>query len=295
MTASASNCLLCTQNYVDVNGLYAPTFSGGLWSDTLPLTNLQNPMLAYKARSASCVPSDTSFVCDLGVTRSIMAVVIPAPHNLSQSASYTISVFKDAALTVLAGTYSGVLSPVVFPFGTVPFEDQHWYNGQYTPEEFNNFKVPVVALFTTAVLGRYVQVLITDQSNPYGYIELSRLFVSPGYQPFYNMSYGAQLVPVDPSVVTKTIGGYRAFDARPKYREFHLAIQTLPNQEALSSVFDQQFALGLSGQVFFSANPKDITNLHRVSFLANLSKLNPITMAYYGYSGVAYDLIEVVA
>jgi len=296
--ASFSNCLICATNYADPNGFYNPTFlsgpNGGAWSDSAPLANMQSPQLAYAARSLNCVPSDTAFICDLGVTRSIATVVLPN-HNLSQSASYTINIFKDAALTLLAGTYSNTLSRVIYPFGSVPFEDPHWYNGQYTPEEFSQFQMPVLGLFTPAALGRYVQVLITDPTNSAGYIQLPRLFVSPGYQPSYNMSYGAQLVPVDPSIVTRTLGGYRSIDQRTKYREFHLTIPTLPNAEAWSQVFDQTFALGLSKQVFFSANPQDATNLFRFSFLANLSRLDPITMSYYGYSGVAYSFIEVVA
>ena len=292
--ASLDNCLICSQNYVDPNGFYTPTFTGGLWSDSAPLSNMQLPQLAYAARSVNCVPGDTQFVCDLGVTRSIAAVVLPN-HNLSQSASYIINIFKDAALTILAGTYSNTLSPVIYPFGSVPFEDVHWYNGQYTPEEYSQYQMPVLGLFTPAVLGRYVQVLITDPTNPAGYIQLPRLFVSPGYQPSVNMAYGAQMVPVDPSIVSRTLGGYRAIDQRTKYREFHLVIQTLPNVEAWSQVFDQQFSLGLSKQVFFSVNPNDATNLFRFSFLATLSKLDPITMSYFGYSGVAYSFIEVVA
>ena len=226
--------------------------------------------------------------------RSIGAVVLPN-HNLSQTATYVINIYKDSSLTVLAGTYSGTLSPVIYPFGSVPFEDVHWYNGQYTAEEYSNFLVPVLALFTPSVIGRYVQVQITDTSNVAGYIQLPRLFISPGYQPSINMAQGAQLIPVDPSPIVTTLGGYRAIDQRPKFREFHLVINAMPNSEAFAQAFDQQFANGLGNQVFFSANPSDMNNLFGFSFLANMTKLNPITLAQCGYSGVGYDFIEVVA
>lgn len=297
---SFSNCLICATNYADPNGFYTPTFltgpTGGAWSDAAPLSNMQLSPLAQAARSLNCVASDTQFVIDLGVPRDIAAIVLPN-HNLSQSATYVFSVFSDAALTVPVprGSYSGTISPEVYPFESTDFEESHWYDGKYTAEEFGSFSVPAMALFTPAVVGRYILVQLIDPTNPVGYLQLPRLFVSPGYQPSYNMSYGAQLVPVDPSIITRTLGGYRSVDQRTKYREFHLTIPTLPNQEAWSQVFDQTFAAGLSKQLFFSANPSDPYNLFRFSFLANLSRIDPITMSYYGYSGVAYSFIEVVA
>ncbi len=305
MVASLSNCLICSTNYADVNSFYSPVLSGGSWSPDAPLSNLQNPVLAYKSRTINCVPFDTHFIIDFGTLRSLMAIVVLG-HNLSQLATYTVNVYSSISMvgdnidttspnTVLSGTYSGTISPVVYPFGSIPFEDPHWANGQYTSEEFSNYKVPVISLFNPAIVGRYADVLFNDPYNPNLYLEFSRLFASPGYQPFFNMQVGAQLIPVDPSPILTTLGGYRSVDPRPKYREFNLTIPVLPNSEAFSQVFDSQYANGKTNQIFFSADPTDSFNLHRKSFLCNLSQLSPITMSFNNFSGVAYNLIEVVA
>lgn len=299
-TAPAYNCLICGQNYADVNSYYAPAFSalpgtnGAQYSPLAPLVNIQNPILAFKARTVNCVPADNSFVIDLKTPRSIAAIVIPR-HNLDQNGTFTFSVYTDAALNQLVGTYTGNVSPIAFPFGTVSFPDPHFWYGNYTAEEFSSHVVPMLAVFNPSVVGRYVVVQPNNPTNAAGYLELSRLVISPGFQPSSNFSYGATLTPVDPSIITTTLGGFRAADLRPKYREIHVTFQTIDNQTALTQFFDTQFGLGRTGQLFFAMNPTDSLNLFRTSFLANLKQLDPLTTAYFGYSGVAYSLIEVIA
>ena len=296
----AYNCLICGQNYSDINSFYSPTIgalpngSGAQYRAAAPLSNLQQPILAYKARSINTVPGDCAFMINLKTPRSIAAVVIPR-HNLSQAATYTVSVYKDATLSQLAGTVTNNISPVSYPYGTVDFEDPHFWYGQYTNEEWSSHLVPLMALFVPSVIGQYVVVQVSDPTNATGYIELSRLVIAPGFQPPYNFNFGAQLIPVDPSVITTTLGGFLAADPRPKYREFHIAFNTMPAQIALTQFFDTELSLGRTGQIFFSADPSDTLNRHRNSFLANLKQLDPITMSYFGYSGVAYSLIEVIA
>ncbi len=86
MSAQAWNALLGFPIYSDVNATYTPTFSGGSWSGSLPLTNLQDRRLAKVARSADASYQNTQFDIDLKTPRAVRVRAIPPGHNLSINA-----------------------------------------------------------------------------------------------------------------------------------------------------------------------------------------------------------------
>lgn len=89
-----SNLLLGWPVYSDASVLYTPTLSGGSWSASLPLTNLQDRRLSKVARSASAAITSTQFDLDLKVTRTVGLFAIPK-HTLSAAATIRVRGFTS--------------------------------------------------------------------------------------------------------------------------------------------------------------------------------------------------------
>jgi len=111
------------------------------------------------------------------------------------------------------------------------------------------------------------------------------------------VAYADQIAVNDPTIVTRTVGGADMDDVRPKHRTFIATIQGLPQNEAFVSILMMQLRLGKrgAGQMFFSRSPGDPTEFPMTSFIATLTKLDPITSASHGLSTVAFAIEEVVA
>ncbi len=93
-----STILFGSPIYSDVSTLFAPTLTGGSWSSTLPLTNLQDRRLAKVARSASAALSSTQFTVNLGTTRRVRLVAIPK-HTISSVGTVRARGYAGAFIT----------------------------------------------------------------------------------------------------------------------------------------------------------------------------------------------------
>jgi hypothetical protein len=266
--------------------------SGGTWQSGAPLTNLQNRYLAYKTRSVGLTSDNTQFTVDLQTNRQVQVIAIPR-HNMSLAATYNLTLTNTAGTVVYSLTGQKVFGQI-YQFGTLPFEHPSWYSGQITQENWYYNRVPLLVILPSAVLARTVYFRFFDTTNTAGYIELNRLIVAPGYQPTVNIKFGAQIGVDDPTVVTTSMGQVDYFDQRTKRRTAVVSIDYLPEQEAFAEVLDLQMTQGLSGQIFFSYNPSDSVSLARHSFLATLSKLDPLQAAAFGYQSATFTLHEVV-
>ena len=286
-----SNAILAFPNYADID-YYTPTFSGGLFSASAPLTNLQNRFLAAKARTLDCTVEASTFRTDLKTLREIKIIAIPR-HNCSLNAVAAFRIYDLSGSVVASGSQE--VWPITFPFGSLTFEHESWGTGKLTQEASRYFSMPILFILPAGILGRYVDISISDTGNSAGYLEFSRLFISPGWQPSVNFAYGAKLGVNDPTIVTNSLGGADFYDLREKRRIANLSFDYIPNAEAFTQAFDMQVRLGLSGQLFFIYDPTDQTNLNRQSFLATATSLDPLTAASVGLSGISYSLKEVVA
>ncbi|GEM_PF-3089111 len=288
------NILIGFPNLSDVD-FWTPNFVPGVgnWMPGAPLTNLQIPELAFKARSVNCTQDASQFLIDLTTQQSILAVAIPR-HNLTLNATLTVKLYTDAALTQLVAQATAAVA-TTYAWGALPYGSSSWFDGKITAEAARFSPQPAYVIFDTPQIARYVLVQINDTANPANFIELNRLVICPGYQPTLNIVYGTQFGVTDPSVLTRTLGGKRCIDPRPKYRTIVASIDYLPQNEAFANIFDMMLRLGISQQCFVSAMPADSVNAARVSFLAAMSQLDPLTAAAFGVSGVGLHFEEIVA
>ena len=294
---TSQNVLIAFSDYMDgveAGLLSTPSMSGGSWQLTADVKNLTSRFFAHRARSNGCSLGATKFVIDLKQPRPVYVVAIPK-HNGTKNAIVTTSIYSDAALTNLVASVVTEVSPVIYPFGSLPFGHPSWWDGKASDEEFAFLPPPILAVFGSNIVGRYVLVEINDQANPAGYFEICRPIVAPGYQPTINFAYNATLQVEDPTIITTTLGGARLPDKRVKTRKFHGTLPYLDSSEALANIFIMHLTAGTSLRGFFSMNPSDTVNLAKHSFAATFSQLDPFVSSFLNCNDVGISIQEVVA
>lgn len=284
-----SNVLFAWPNYADVSGPYTPTFSGGSWSGTLTLANLQDRRLAKVARSTSASLVNAQFVCDLKTSRQVRVFAIPK-HNISTAGKIRIR-GEDPLTTVLYDTGWLDVWPTVYPTGSLPSTDTRLL-GKYTAEEALSVNVGFVHVLPALTAMRYIRVEIDDTTNAAGYIDLARLVVAGAYQPTVNMQYGAKLGYETETTRTVTDGGAAVFNDKPRRRTFECVLGDQPEDEALAQAFEMMRTLGTATQLFFVYNPADTAHAPRRSFLATLRALSPLDRVTYNRDAVPVALVE---
>lgn len=183
---------------------------------------------------------------------------------------------------------------IIYPFGSLPWEHPSYWTGKITEEERINNAFPIVdILIDSPVIGRYVRYEFFDSGNTSDF-EISRLFLTPGWQPSINPIYGASIRYQSDTNYDKTDGGEKVFDVKQGYRVFPFTIDNLPKNEALTQALEAQKKLGKDKQLFFIFDPEDDVNISRLSFTATVEELDPIIYSYYDHMSFSAVLEEVV-
>ncbi|MGQ3027877.1 MAG: hypothetical protein ACT7A5_16080 [Ferrovibrionaceae bacterium] len=265
MIDQTTNAMWLHPDWVQENDVL---FSGGNWSSSAGLIQLRNSYLSLRARSIDAETSSTVIDWDLGELCSIRAV-IGLGHNLSRSARRRISLYSDAARTVLVAQapWEDVI-PVIYSFGSLPYEHPSWFDGRIEPRLLRRYPMPIKAIWPSHQLARYGRLEIDDTANSDGYVELGRLIIAYGLQPTRGVSVPNDLNWMDElSRVTVTAGGALNVIERPRYREASVTIENLPEDEVLSTLFDMGNSLGKTRSFYFMLAPKDTVHFHRKSGL----------------------------
>lgn len=139
-----SNLLIGFPIYSDAGTLYTPTFSGGSWNSSLPLTNLQDRRLAKVARSTDATVASTLFEIDLKAARRIGCIALPK-HTLSQAATvrfrgasspWAFDALNLAGFSTTGGTTSRVAASTTASDG-VPLDKIGDTDGANTPNFYS--------------------------------------------------------------------------------------------------------------------------------------------------------------
>ena len=270
------NAIIAHPNRVDAT-FYTVAFSGGDWETGLPLPNLREALLSSVARSTSTDTADTQFQVDLGIARDIRIIAIPKT-NLSRAGRWRFRGSNTPGVFTSPVYDSGWLDawPVVYPWGTLAWESPSYWDGRITEEVAQGYPMPLIHVVAGSVVARYWLFEFDDTTNADGFIDIARLFMSPGWQPTVNFAPGAQLGWGNRTTMEETLGGERHYDRRAPRRRFAIALNHLPVDEALVNPFEMQRSQGIDGQVVFITDPDDTAHMHRRAFLATLRDPSPL-------------------
>lgn len=284
-----ANCMIGFPNRAD-----ASTLSGGSWTATLPLNNLKNRIIGKVARSATDAIADTQFDIDLGTEKNIRVLSL-TNHNCSLAALYRIrgSTVSNFATSVYDSGWLDVW-PVVYPPGTLEWEDESWWTGKYTAEQMDGYTAALIHILPANTLARYWRIEIDDTTNAAGYVQIGRLFIGPAWQPTLNMSYGASVGWETKTEVQEAIGGAEYFQRRTPFRTQTIELDWMTVDEAMANAFELQRRAGIDQEVLWIFDPDDTVHALRRRWLGRLRKLSAIEYPYFNTNKTAFEIKELL-
>lgn len=276
------------------NRIDLSSISGGSWLAARPLSKLKNRQIGDVARSTNLALASTKFDINLNAQRNVRVVDL-RNHNFSLSAKYRITASNAADFAALK--YDSGWSdawPVVYPSGSLEWEDDNWWSGKYTDEQRVGYVAAVTHLLPSNVLAQYWRVEIDDAVNPDGYVQLGRVFIGPVWQPTHNMSYGASIGWETTTEVQEAWSGSEYFDAKTPFRVARFAIDWMDEDEGMSSSFELTRQAGVDKEVMWIHDPTDTVHALRRRFLGRLRQLSPIEFPYANVTKNAFEIKELL-
>ena len=271
-----SNCLLAYPDRTLVSSSYTPVLDAGTWNANYPLANLQNPLLAAKARSGNVTVGSPSFRVNLGVSRNINVIAL-LRHNASSSGTVTIRAYSDVFTTLIL-----TLNVSFWPEGYPSLEDKKVYQ--------NDLYIPI-----SSITARSFIFDVFDDTNPAGYFELSRCILAPSFQPAINMIYGSSIGLETETQRQRTLGGVDYYDRKEPRRIKQFTLDSLSEVEAFDSILDMQYDRGLDKELLFVTDLTDTgKRLKQRSFLGTLRTLNAIEHPYFDGHSVGFEIAEIL-
>jgi len=118
--------------------------SGGSWQPGLPLANLQQPTLAYVARSVDALATSTRIDIDLGNATTVVRLLGVMRHNLSTAATYRVT--AGSTVGGVDGYDSGSLPvwPRIYDYMDLPYGAPNWWSGQISDAEAVNYPLKLL-------------------------------------------------------------------------------------------------------------------------------------------------------
>lgn len=269
------------------------TLSGGAWISALPLANLKTRVLQRVARSADVQPASTQFRMQLARARNIDAVVL-LNHSISPAGQWRVlaSMNPDMSSPVYdSGTIEAF--PPQNPTLLLSWNDPNWWSGKADSEQLAGQTLNSIHVLPRTVFATYWQVQISDPSNPAGYLDVGRVFLSSAYRPDHNYDFGATLGIEDLSSNVRSLGGTLYFDERKRYRVQSVQFTNL-RIEGFPAVYDLALRAGQTREVFWIPDETDLLNQYRTCFLARIREPTRLEAAAFQSIGVPFVLEELL-
>jgi hypothetical protein len=250
------------------NLIDAATLSGGGWSTSLPLANLQSRYLSKVARSTNDDAASTLINIDLGSAKPVQAFGAIKTNISASGATYRLRLGND-----------NTFATSLYDSGTVSANAQ-------TPD--------LILGLASAVTARYGRLEIVDTSNVDNYVQIGRLFLGPALAPADNYSKGAELGYQSRTNVQQSLGGVDHFDIRPGRRHFSFALDWLTEAEAHNQALELQRICDIHGEVLVIRDPADTTYNQKRHFLGRLGQLSPIKNPYLTLHQAGFEVLEIL-
>lgn len=271
-----SNSLIC---YPDRTMETTATFSGGNWSASFPLTNLQNNLLSKLARSTDATAAYTQFVVTYAAIKDCQILAL-LNHNITYNGTIRVRGYSDAGLTTLVHDYG---TQNVWPL-TMSVDEYAVYP--------NNWIFPC-----TLASARYWKVEIVDTTNAAGYIQFGRFWLGPvALNPQIGFPEGSQLGYESRTILNEALDGTPWFNrtALPR-RSFVGTLPRLTAEEKRTALIMQK-TLDTSGEMIFVRNNADSAqDMLLQAFPCFARKVSPLRLAYLQNSEMPVEFVELVA
>lgn len=281
------NCILAYPNRGD-----ECTLSGGSWSTSLPLVNLQNRRIARTARTADAVDGSFTVAGDFGKLRPVKLVAL-VNHNFTTGARFRFRMYSDAGLTSLQyDSGEQDVFRVLFSEVSEDWDSGNFWDLTLSAEEREGLTATLVLVLDQQITDRYWKLEVMDSGNPTDYLQAGRLFVGPAWTPVINMDTGASLGYESRDLIDESIGGAEFFEERPAPRVARFSLPYMEDSEGWQVAFDLMRKQLTTRDVFYMWDQDDVINVLRRSFLGRLRQLSPIEVPYFDKTATAFEIKE---
>lgn len=164
----SENCILGFPRWTE-----DATFTGGSYDASYPVTNAGIVPLSQVARTADLLAASSTIIGTFPDVRPCRLFGL-VRHNLSLLATYRLRLYADVSMTALLHDTGTVdVWPIVYPFGTVPFEDAHYFTGKYVERDIAGYNWTLPVLLPATYMARAFKWELIDPTNisgqGYGY------------------------------------------------------------------------------------------------------------------------------
>lgn len=234
----------------------------GSASTSLNEDNLQTLDPRQYWRSSTSTPN---IVIDLGSAQSIRYVSLLYGNFVSTDTWRVRAATTEAGLTSAPGYDSGSVS--CYPGGA----DLSSWDRTHTR-----------LYLTTAQSYRWWRIDIDASSNPDGYVETARLYVSEGIQPEIGISHSALWTPILVEAGVRTVNQSGGITPRgfPKRRNVEVTFSYLTRDEAFGGFGEVRRERGSSGDVVVLIDPEEDTYPMDYTYYGLMSADQPIPNTY---------------
>lgn len=267
---------------------------GSSFNASYPVTNLSALPLTQLARTATAATANTKWQATCATSRLVRALAFVG-HNFSLDARYRIRLYSNTALTTLLyDTGWDDVWPVVFPLGSVPFEDEHFWTGKYVARDIAGYVLTRPVWLPAAYICQGILIEVDDTGNSAGYVECGLFEIAQGWQVGVNLAYGTEYGFDAHTAVQAAPGGAKYFDRLDKPRLLSGTINYMDRDEVLAQGFEHLRQADLDTPFLVLQDPDDETHMLRTAFLARNRQLPLLAYAAYGRDRLPFAFEEVI-
>lgn len=253
--------------YSDVG--YLSTFSGGAWDANLPIEMLNDQLISAKAHSSGTTATiDITTSAEDAIDLQAFGIV---GHNMT-GGTYQIT-----------GYSGGVGAGQVYTSGAVAV-------GTPVSSLFNK---TIVHAANVPYSVRYWRVVLTDGSNPDGYIKVGRIFLGKRLTSLWNADYGLDMGAEDNSTdVIESDTGILLYNRRPIKRTADFSL-SLRSYELGDKFMELSVANGISGALLFELDPDNVRG-GLYSFIGRSKNQNPLSFPNFNINEFSLSVEEII-
>lgn len=263
----------------------AQTASGGSWLAAAPVTKVTTPDFTDTARSTDATVGSTKIQLDLGAAYPLRFFAL-ANTNLSNAATWVIKLGT-------AGGTGDLLTTASAPAWQLGGEAALATVGVHDTQPFSQRKFQNIYAHSSSISARYVTFEITDTSNTAGYVEVGRAFVSGGYVPATNASYGLKDGITDLSSKTRSESGAQTPNKRRRTRNVSFVLEQRTMDEG-DLLHDMQRLLGTVEEVLYVPDVSDALLTQRYGFIGTIRELTSLEYPFYNRRSLPLSIDEIV-
>lgn len=278
--------------------------SGGAWTSSAPLTNIQTDDVQDVAVSLDATAVSTQIDIDLGSIQPV-GMIVAGPINLTEGeATYRVRSFLEADhTTTLYDT--GVLTVTGFvvdwddPDTWYEEEDDRFWDGIGT-SDVSELPLYLIIIVPEAQLtetnAQYFKIEFSDENNIDGQIRVGCVKMFRAFRPAYNYSAGDNDFSLSwLTNINESLGGSRSYWDRGVRRALRLSWSVVPQDELFTEWFRIAYNSRLSRQIFIVPEESDdAPTMRKRAFLATFKQSPSIVQAAAGYGSTSIDLEEVI-